>query len=197
MLDAAASLRIATDHLARSDAVASLRTAADCLARSAIPEAVVSLRAVADSLETRLDSPTQTRKRLLADAASGQSPSQRSPTRRRGDGNQEPAAQSGTKLTRELLQVLEAWQLTGPQKHRLVTEVARRESLGLTECAWGKDGGIITTENRCTDPKCAKMGRTHKAPRQRLTPDQRWTLYEAVNVTHILPPSNGAKKQKR
>ena len=109
------------------------------------------------------------------------------------------APQVGTLLTRDLVQKVKAAFLTGAQKHRLVEEVCRRESLGRNECAWGKDGGIITTEGRCMDKRCGMRGRTHKVPRRRLTPEERWNLYAAANVTHVTfgPPAHGAKKQKQ
>ena len=184
MLDAAASLQIASDHLALSGAVASLRTAADCLMRSAIPEAVASLRAAADSLETRLDSPPPTRKRPPADAASDLNSPQQPPATRQRPASAARRPATGERVREGHMASLQFQELEGRDRFNLVREATSRYHFPPDECAWGN--GIITFETRCMDPKCPGSGRIHCA-REPLTPAQRWGLFQAASVTHYHP----------
>ena len=88
-------------------------------------------------------------------------------------------------ITPECLRSLKAAELTGDSQNKLVRLVSQRESLGPNECAWG-EGGIITTESRCTSSRCARAGRTHRA-RAQLTLSQRVRLFADAGVTHFYP----------
>ena len=82
---------------------------------------------------------------------------------------------------------IKAAELFGPDRFKLTVLLMRKRSLQKDTCVWGK-GGILTTDDRCHNPSCAKQadGRTRKhIDHGKMTPKERWALFVEAGVTHF------------